>query len=139
MNDLFPVPAEELANLLDKAGAGEIPEARWPGELLAMVAVVADTWVRHGSASDLAAERAREAVAAIAWRLGGRQIYLPSGESMERAVQDAALWAEYNYRPNDVERLRIKYKLATEREVYRIIERQRELWQAKVQPRLAGV
>lgn len=118
--------------LLSKAGAGEIPDCRWPAELLRMVVTLTDTWQRAGVDLDEAVKRAREGVSAIAWSQGGRPVYLPTGESLKRAIRDASIWAEYHYRPGDIQVLREKHGLKTDRAVYAIIAKQRKFWRDKV-------
>ena len=115
------------AGLLDMASDDSIKKSKWPRQLLNMVETLTSVWVRHGISPEEAATRAREGVAALAWSQGGRPVYLPVGRCMAIAVRDAAMFAEYTYRPDDIGRLREKYAITSEGNVFKILREQKAL------------
>lgn len=109
-------------------------ESQWPQHLTDFVTVVASGLERHSSMEAAKAQQmARVAVSALAMWRGGRIFYLPTGEKLQAALRDQAMWMEYNGK--NITELAQKYKMI-EPSVYRILARQRQLHTRKLQPSL---
>lgn len=133
MNDLFPdapIPADPLGGLDD----AEIIR-RWPKSLAEMSDVAIDALQRDGLDEPAATRQALVVLAALSRYHGGRMFYLPTGDSLERAIRDNRLWKAYDGKPETVTRLAREESL-TEVAVYRVLAEQRALHVAKVQSKL---
>lgn len=110
-----------------------VPEKRWPRTLVAMVEVLTDHWQRTGRSDAQANADATDAVRVLAKHLGGINIYLPTGEALDLALRDQAIYAEFNGQNHLF--LARKHDL-TKRQIERIIAEQRALHVAQIQGRL---
>ena len=114
-------PAKVLAHMEDPAVMH-----RWEGTLKEMVEIAeAELRVKLPERQDIP-ELARAVVFAICDTMGGSVLYLPRGESLKKAMRDAAIfrdWRDRNVQPADLVR---KYRLSSPT-VYDIIARQRAL------------
>lgn len=112
-----------------------LDDHHWPYRLTEMVEVMAAAALRQGMAADQAEalRLAHWAVLVVADHFGGRQTYLPRGDSLRRALRDNHIWHEFNGR--NVDELGSKYKMSAVR-IYSILAEQRALHRAKVQPQL---
>ena len=138
MNDLFPITDDELDALLDHHGELDLPEHAWPANLLKLVVVWADMWARRGVPEEEAARRAKEAAITLARYLGGTQMYMPTGESLDEAVRDALIFREYRCKPFNAEEVARKHGLVPDR-ARAIYKKQCDLYRARVQPFLPGM
>lgn len=109
INNLHHIPAAERGKL-------------WPGVLSDLLAVMCDELKRAGVGDDRAHELASRLSMAIGVYLGGRNLYLPSGESLKVAVRDMLIYAEFNGK--NFKFLQKKYRL-TKTTLYDIIKRER--------------
>ena len=122
-------------NLLAAEAAVELDDSRWPKTMAELVDVYTSAAVREGIApdTDRANHIARWVVLTLGQHFGGRMTYLPRGDQLKTALRHNQIWAEFT--GNNVEALASKYKLSSVR-VYKIIQEQRALHRAKVQPQL---
>ena len=131
MTDLFanaPTDAE-LAGI-------DSPSDRWPSTLAELVDVLRATFQHRGRLEAEAIAEAQQAVLAIGMYLGGRQIYLPSGESLQTALRDRRIYLEYKG-VNKTELAR-RYDV-TERRIEQIAAEQRAVYIRRIQPDLFGM
>lgn len=129
--DLFedaPTNAE-LANL-------DAPTKRWPAMLAALVDVLAATMRRRGRSEEDALMDAQQSAIAIAMYAGGRQMYLPTGETLRKFVRDRRLFLEYKG-PANKTALAERYGI-TERRVEQIVAEQYAIHIRRAQGRLFG-
>lgn len=81
--------------------------------------------------NDDAHKLARDVVISISHYLGGRQLYLPRDDRLQRALRDHKIYQEFS--GNNQQELAFKYDL-TSIQIYNIIAHQRKLHHARVQP-----
>lgn len=114
-----PLPDDLLEHLDD-------PEIRhaWPQLLSDLVAVIEHDYRALRLDADQARRLAMVAVRAVSRYAGGRQIYIPVGEQLDRALRDREIWERW--RGNNMSELCRDYGL-TERQIYDILRRQRAL------------
>lgn len=128
MSDLF----ESAPTDATLAGI-EPPTDRWPSTLAELVDVLRALFIKRGRSAGDATVEAQHAALAIGEYLGGRQIYLPCGESLKTALRDRGIYIEYNGR-NKAELAR-RHGI-TERRVEQIAAEQRSIALRKLQGRL---
>lgn len=128
--DLFgdEVPADALEHM-------QSPEirAKWPKALADLVSVIEAAHLRAGDAPEVAQRRAFVTVRALSNYAGGRQLYMPKGEILERALRDREIWSRYNGR--NIDDLVAEFDLGFV-QVYSIIAEQRALHRQRIQPSL---
>lgn len=128
--DLFgdDVPADALEHMKD-------PEIRgkWPKALADLVEVIEASMIRAGDAPELAQRRAFVIVRALSHYAGGRQLYIPRGDTLERALRDRQIWGKYTGK--NIEDLAAEFGLTTIT-VYSVIAEQRVLHRKRIQPSL---
>lgn len=107
--------------------------AKWPKALADLVTVIESANGRAGDDQDAARDRAVIIVRALSKYAGGRQLYIPKDDVLERALRDREIWNRFQ--GNNVDELASTYKL-TAVKVYSIIAEQRLLHRQKVQPSL---
>ncbi|MFJ2712214.1 Mor transcription activator family protein [Pseudomonas sp. NPDC087346] len=127
-NQLFPDdsdrldPNKVLAHMEDPSVMH-----RWEGTIKEMVEIAeAELRGKLQDRPDGVPEIARAVVFAICNTMGGAVVYLPRGDSLKKAMRDAAIyrdWRDLNIQPTDLVR---KYGLASPT-IYDIIARQRVL------------
>ncbi|MDX1464102.1 MAG: Mor transcription activator family protein [Halomonas sp.] len=124
----FEIPEDALARLED-------PEIlrKWPQGLSDMVTVIAAALRRAGDDEATARERAFRAVRALAQYAGGRSLYVPKGEALDRALRDRDIWEHFD--GANVTALARQHDL-TEVQIYAILAEQRKLARQRVQPGL---
>lgn len=116
--------SEDLLEHLD-----EIPDEcrkKWPKDMLALIALFQRALKRHGIDEKQACGFAHVLLAELADYCGGRNIYIPRGEKLKRAIRDVDLFRDFNDHGMKVKELAIKYKI-TMQHVYRIINEQRAI------------
>lgn len=128
--DMFgdDIPADALEHMLS-------PEvrAKWPAALTNLVDVIEAAHLRAGDDQDAARARAFITVRAMSNYAGGRQLYMPKGDVLERALRDREIWERHT--GNNVEDLADAYSLTTV-QVYSILAEQRSLHRQRIQPSL---
>ncbi|GEK71573.1 MULTISPECIES: Mor transcription activator family protein [Halomonas] len=124
----FEIPEDALERLQD-------PEIlrKWPQGLSDMVTVISAALCRAGDDEATARERAFRAVRALAQYAGGRSLYVPKGEALNRALRDRAIWEAFD--GANITALAIRHGL-TEVQIYAILAEQRKLALARVQSEL---
>ncbi len=96
----------------------------WPQELVQLTEVAEACLVSSGKSETEAQQLARAVVMAIAESRGGRQLYLPCGSRLRKAIRDAEIYRRAN--SNNIQQLAAEHKLTTT-QIYAIITRQRQL------------
>ncbi|ECI5214679.1 positive regulator of late transcription [Salmonella enterica subsp. diarizonae] len=130
--DLFendPMVSQLMAHI-DKIPAPEL-EARWPRSLVDLIDVLENDLKRQ-SISDARGIARRQAVA-LSCYLGGRQYYIPCGDTILTALRDDLIYCQFNGR--NMEELRREHRLS-QPQIYQIIARQRQLHTRRHQPDL---
>ncbi len=126
----------DLLDPLDLVEHGDVlfpVDSRWPQRLFDLFEVMRAYNVRQRVADDHATRDAAERVALIAGYFGGRQLYLPTGETLRRALRDAAIFARFHRVGADA--LAREHQLTT-KQIYEIVAQQRTLFVSRVQGRL---
>jgi Mor family transcriptional regulator len=104
---------------------------RWPSTLQSLCDVMRVTLKQHNIDN---ADRVSEDLAtSLSAYLGGRDVYIPNGESLKKALRDIKIWREF--KGNNLEQLSRDYGL-TERRVSEIVAEQRAAFVARKQRRL---
>lgn len=107
--------------------------AKWPKALADLVSVIEAAHLRAGDAPEVAQRRAFVTVRALSNYAGGRQLYMPKGDVLERALRDREIWGKYTGR--NIDDLAESFDL-TVVQVYSIIAEQRALHRQRIQPSL---
>ena len=134
--DLLATNAAELEQAL--AALSELKDDersdfihRWPSTLQSLSALMQVTLKKHGISN---ADRISEDLATgLSLYFGGRDMYIPNGESLKKALRDIKIWNEF--KGNNLEQLSRDYGL-TERRISEIIAEQRAVLVARKQRRL---
>jgi len=134
--DLLATNAAELEQAL--AALSELKDDersdfihRWPSTLQSLSALMQVTLKKHGISN---ADRISEDLATgLSLYFGGRDMYIPNGESLKKALRDIKIWNEF--KGNNLEQLSREYGL-TERRISEIIAEQRAVLVARKQRRL---
>jgi len=104
---------------------------RWPSTLQSLCDVMRVTLKQHNIDN---ADRVSEDLAtSLSAYLGGRDVYIPNGESLKKALRDIKIWREF--KGNNLEQLSRDYGL-TERRISEIVAEQRAAFVARKQRRL---
>lgn len=122
-------------NDLTHAKVAEIDEHRWPKAMAEFIDVLAASALRSKLvANEAEAQKyARWCVLTLGKHFGGRQVYLPKGDHLDKALRDNQIWHEFNGKNHEA--LAEKYRL-TVVGIYRIIATQRQLHINRIQPKL---
>lgn len=110
----------QLLNSLKTTGQ-DSPHA-WPRMLADLVDIV-HARLEHG-VPDNPREACEHIIVAIATYLGGRQLYLPRSERLQRALRDRHIWRDFN--GHNVEQLAQQHSL-TSVQIYQILSEQRSI------------
>jgi Mor family transcriptional regulator len=120
--------AEIMAHI-DEMSA--VDYSQWPHRLVELIDVVAECLTRkHQLDAERALAQAATITVAISRYFGGRQIYIPTSEKLERAIRDKIIYQEC--KQGNIDEMAIKYKMSTVA-IYKIINRQRALHVRRVQ------
>ena len=126
---------------------GEIPEdalerledpeirAKWPQTLTDMIGVIEGVYLRAGDTPEAARRRAFRAVRALAGYMGGRVLYLPKGDSLDRFLRDREIWERFD--GTNIDELARRFERTT-KQIYQIIAEQRAIQRKRSQPDLFG-
>lgn len=118
LDQMEHIPTEELA-------------AKWPERISALFHVLQSELSRNGIDTERSIQLAAKCAGAIAWYMGGRAMYFPTGESMTKALRDNLIFAEFT--GNNIEALSHKYHLSHPT-LYQIIAAQRKALSRRLQP-----
>lgn len=147
MTDTLPPDNDEQLELLGNDG-GELEQAlltlaslnederseftrRWPANLQSLCELLRSA-LRSRGVNDADA-LAEQLATLIGGYLGGRDMYIPSGERLKVALRDIRIWREF--KGNNLEQLSRQYGLS-ERRVSQIVAEQRTAFVARKQRRL---
>ncbi|MGR3972796.1 Mor transcription activator family protein [Shewanella sp. 1180_01] len=134
--DLLSTSAAELEQALATLATLKPDERedfirRWPSTLQSLCDVMRVTLKQHNIDN---ADRVSEDLAtSLSAYFGGRDMYIPNGESLKKALRDIKIWREF--KGNNLEQLSRDYGL-TERRVSEIVAEQRAAFVARKQRRL---
>lgn len=128
--EMFDLDSAELTGLLEHAAVTADARA-WPKMLTDLIDLLTAHFKRRGFARP--DEEARRVVAALAVYFGGRMMYLPRGDRLQKAMRDAEIWAAYT--GNNVPQLAQHFRMSVP-SVYAIIAEQRALRVRAAQPSL---
>lgn len=115
---------------IDNIPAPEL-ESRWPRSVVDLIDVLENELKRQNVSNPR--ELARKQAVALSCFLGGRQFYIPCGDTILTALRDDLLYCQFNGR--NMEELRRQYRLS-QPQIYQIIARQRKLHTRRHQPDL---
>ena len=134
---LFPDDSDQLdpGKVLEHMQDPAI-QSRWEGSLRDMVEIAEAKLKTEMGPGVGAPELARHVVFAICSVMGGGLIYFPRGDSLKRALRDAAIYRDWKDASIPIHELVRKYGVANQT-VYDIIRRQRALHR-KNEPDLFG-
>jgi Mor family transcriptional regulator len=125
----------DLDTLLANIDTLESDPKLWPKTLHDLMCVMeSQIKHRHPEHAKQAHTLARSNVLAIAHYLGGRQLYLPRDDRLQRALRDHLIYERYRGRANH-DSLAAEYGLTTI-QIYNIVAQQRKLHTARIQPQL---
>ncbi|WP_293763650.1 Mor transcription activator family protein [Stenotrophomonas sp.] len=124
---------EHGSGTLSDADLDALPKERWPRDLVAAIEVQEAAFVRLGHDEDEAFKLARAGVLALAEYGGGRDWYLPRGDTLMVAVRDAEIYRRAHR--GNIAALAAEFRL-TERHIWRICRQQYALHIRKIQPPL---
>lgn len=113
---------DECETLADELAA--TPKGHWPSTLLLLIDVLAAHFKRRERNRDNPEDSAARVTLVIADYLGGRQLYMPRGDRLRKAIQNVEIFRAHTG-DNTIE-LAQRYGI-TERSVQRIVLVQREL------------
>ncbi|WP_284881114.1 Mor transcription activator family protein [Citrobacter portucalensis] len=124
-NDLFgDIQDDSILEHLDDDSSAET--VRFPALLTELNTLLRGELTKHGVDPRISLEL----VYAISCQIGGMQIYIPRGQTLESLIRDMKIWRDFNGRniTELVERYCVTYKT-----VYKAIRRMRKLEQGKRQ------
>lgn len=134
-NELF---GDELMSesLLDHLpDISEEARRKWPRDLAALIDMYQATLIRMKYSPAESQKIAYTLLAELSTYCGGRYIYLPKSDALEKAIRDVDLfrdWRDRNLTPDDLAR---RYKISLQH-VYRVIAEQRRYHVNKIQGQL---
>jgi Mor family transcriptional regulator len=100
------------------------PSGAWPVLLKNMVDVLDSFFVQRGFTRDKAKQEAKAVVATLANYFGGRQVYLPKGNTLKKALRDIDIYRQANGR--NTQELADEFGCTT-RNIQRIVQEQTQL------------
>lgn len=134
-SDLFEddPQVDQLIDRLDNLQDDTL-QRKWPALLAALLDVLDRELQRNQVDREQARRLSRKQAAAIAAYLGGRNYYLPVGETLLTALRDDEIFEKW-FNGADIESLRREYGLA-QMQIYHVIKQQRQLHRRRNQPDL---
>lgn len=124
------VDLETLLANMDQIDNGD-PKL-WPKTLADLMSVAQHQLARSLKIkSDEAYPVARDMIAALAHYMGGRQVYLPRDDRLQRALRDIHIYQAFTGRNH--QQLADRYELTT-MQIYSILAEQKKLHLARTQP-----
>lgn len=126
----LPLGDVDTQDLLEHLDELDLPEHKWGSSLARMIDVLTAYYRRHGRSEEGAIDEAQQVVAVIAHDQGGRNLYLPRGNSLQAAMTARKIYLLHNGR--NTEELAERFGM-TVRHVQRIYAEQRALHIRKLQ------
>lgn len=120
---------EQLDNLSDDER--QALQSRWPETLQSLSELLRVTLDAKGIKDS--AKLADALATTLGTYLGGRHLYIPTGERLKAALRDIAIWRDFTGR--NLEQLARQYGL-TERRIAQILQAQRQAEKARRQRQL---
>lgn len=130
--ELSDLSADLLTHLDD---IGDEARKKWPRDLVALIDIYQAALQRLGHDTADARRIAHTLISELAIYCGGRYIYLPKGDALEKAIRDVRLFVDWSENHKTPEQLVEVYSVSLQH-VYRIIKEQRQYRINKVQPKL---
>lgn len=133
-DDLF-AHDEAIGQLLDQMDSIPSQELKnkWPKSLAELCDVLTHELLRNKHDESDAAALASKLAGALAHYMGGRAVYLPTGDTLFQALRNNALYNDWKGR--NIDELSRKYGLSNP-QVYAVIKEQRALHRTRHQPDL---
>lgn len=125
--------SEDLLAHLDEIG--DEARKKWPKDLVALIDIYQAALIRLGYKEEAANRIAHTLISELAVYCGGRYIYLPKGDALEKAIRDVRLYNDWSENQRTPEQLVVDYAISLQH-VYRIIKEQRTYRINRVQPKL---
>lgn len=125
--------SEELLDHLPEIS--EEAKRKWPKDLVALLDIYQAALMRLGYTVEQSSRIAHALISELAVYCGGRYIYLPKGDALEKAIRDVRLFTDWRDNQHTPDMLVRKYKISLQH-VYRIIDEQRKYHINKIQPQL---
>lgn len=119
--------------LIERASEEVLAVKKWPQRMAEFFAVEEAYNLRRGMSAEDAARDAAERVVLLADYIGGRVVYLPTGEQIRRAARDAVMFRLEGRMSIDEMARRFDMSVAN---VYNILATQRRLYKERLQGRL---
>lgn len=134
--DLFAHDNEAIGQLLDQMD--QIPSQelknKWPKSLAELCDVLTSELLRNKHDKTDASTLASKLAGALAHYMGGRAVYLPTGDTLFQALRNNAIYNEwFRSRGNNIDELSRKYGLSNP-QIYAVIAEQRVLHRKRHQP-----
>jgi Mor family transcriptional regulator len=125
-------PKDKAGNLsvLDHLPEPQREKHGWPSLLLEIREVLGRELAKHNLETQ---QLSLQLSLAIGQYLGGAQIYLPRGDALQRFIRDIEIWDAFH--GNNTRQLARRYHLS-EKAIYEIVARMRQLEQQRRQPDL---
>lgn len=99
-------------------------EAKWPKTLTELAEILENELIKQGEKHIPPATRAQKLAFALGVYLGGKSIYIPSGQILKKAIRDLEIYRAFD--GQNIAELTRRYQLS-EGHVYGIIREQRKL------------
>lgn len=113
-----------VAGLVDFVAKYSIDQEKWPAKLRELIDFSAAAIIRAGESPEQASKLAEVVVASISFMLGGRSMYLPSGNELKAFIRDYQIYREFT--GHNHEALCRRYGLAKPT-IYQIIQQHSQL------------
>lgn len=113
-----------VSGLVDFVAKYDIDQEKWPAKLREIIDFTEGAIIRAGEPEEKARKLAEVVVASIAFMLGGRALYIPSGNELKSFIRDYQLYREFT--GHNHEALCRRYGLTTPT-IYAIIQRHSQL------------
>lgn len=108
---------------------------KWPRDLVALLDIFQASLQRLNIDEVNAKKIAHALIGDLAAYCGGRYIYLPKGDALEKAIRDVELYQDWRDHQLSPEALVSKYRVSLQH-AYRILKEQRKYHINKIQPQL---
>lgn len=123
MQQLTPHEIDELIQVFDEPDSAKwcLASARFPETILTLVTLFERRLHKEGVTRPGVAEKL---ITELSFYLGGRDIYLPSGDSLKRCVRDVQIYS--SFRGNNISEVARKFNM-TERNVSNVVSKVNQL------------
>ena len=108
---------------------------KWPRDLAALIDIYQAALMRMDYKEEDANRITYTLIVELSRYCGGRFVYIPLGDSLEKAIRDVKLYKDWRDHKLTVDDLAKKYRTSLQN-VYRVINKQRQYHINKIQPQL---